>query len=85
LDVCADLRRGPLPYSVPILMMTGSVDVFGESECLRAGADGYVAKPFDLGDLKTRIDAFLSYKRDFSAARARDARSLSAASGAARP
>src|SRR4051812_35862547 len=49
LDVCRDLRaRGSW---VPILMLTARVAVDDRIRGLDAGADDYLAKPFDFGEL----------------------------------
>jgi two-component system response regulator MprA len=43
----------------PILMLTARGEVGDRIEGLRSGADDYVAKPFDLGELAVRIRAAL--------------------------
>ena len=57
IAVCRDLRRD-LPQ-VPILMLTALDGVEDQVNSLQAGADDYLAKPFDLVVLMARIDALL--------------------------
>lgn len=55
LSVCRSVRaRGS---QVPILMLTARADVAERIAGLDAGADDYVPKPFDLGELLARVRA----------------------------
>jgi len=55
LSVCRELRRKGCP--VPILMLTARAEVPERIAGLDAGADDYLAKPFDLGELLARVRA----------------------------
>jgi two-component system response regulator MprA len=56
-SVCRDLRaRGS---TVPVLMLTARTEVSDRVVGLDAGADDYLAKPFDLGELFARLRALL--------------------------
>jgi DNA-binding response OmpR family regulator len=55
LDVCAALRRRG--QAVPILMLTAREGVGDRIRGLDAGADDYLAKPFDFGELLARMRA----------------------------
>jgi DNA-binding response OmpR family regulator len=44
---------------VPIIMLTARGDVRDRIDGLKAGADDYVAKPFDLGELAARLNSAL--------------------------
>ena len=60
IDVCRDLRaRGSW---VPILMLTARGDVGDRIRGLDAGADDYLAKPFDFGELVARVRAMVRRK-----------------------
>ncbi|MCW2972432.1 MAG: two component transcriptional regulator, winged helix family [Thermoleophilia bacterium] len=48
----------------PILMLTARTEVGDRIEGLDAGADDYLAKPFDVGELKARIRAMLRRVED---------------------
>src|SRR3954463_586238 len=55
LDVCRTLRRRG--DGVPILMLTAREQVGDRIRGLDAGADDYLAKPFDFGELLARMRA----------------------------
>lgn len=57
LEVCRSLRKD-MPH-VPILMLTALDGVEDQVSSLQAGADDYLAKPFDLSVLMARIQALL--------------------------
>jgi two-component system response regulator MprA len=57
LDVCRRLRRAG--NRVPILMLTARDAIDDRIDGLDAGADDYLVKPFDLGELKARLRALL--------------------------
>jgi two-component system response regulator MprA len=57
LEVCQRLRR--LGNRVPVLMLTARVEVSDRVAGLDAGADDYLAKPFDNDELKARLRALL--------------------------
>jgi len=57
LDVCRSLRgRGD---RVPVLMLTARDAVEDRIDGLDAGADDYLVKPFDVGELAARLRALL--------------------------
>jgi two-component system response regulator MprA len=57
LEVCRRLRR--LGNRVPILILTARDAVADRIDGLDAGADDYMVKPFDVGELKARLRALL--------------------------
>lgn len=57
LDVCDQIRKSGV--SVPILMLTALDQIPDRIEGLDRGADDYVTKPFDFGELLARIRAIL--------------------------
>ena len=52
-EVCATLRRRGSP--VPVLMLTARGDVADRIRGLDGGADDYLVKPFDFGELLARL------------------------------
>lgn len=56
-EVCVRLRDAGVDAS--ILMLSGHVDPADVDTALRAGADGYLTKPYQVGDLMARIDEHL--------------------------
>jgi two-component system response regulator MprA len=57
LEVCRRVRSSG--DRVPILMLTARDAISDRIDGLDAGADDYLVKPFDLGELKARIRALL--------------------------
>jgi two-component system response regulator MprA len=57
LEVCRQVRR--LGNRVPILMLTARDAVADRIDGLDVGADDYMVKPFDVGELKARLRALL--------------------------
>jgi two-component system response regulator MprA len=57
IELCRRVRR--LGNRVPILMLTAREAVADRIEGLDVGADDYMLKPFDVGELKARLRALL--------------------------
>ncbi len=66
LEVLRRLRRGGL--AVPVLVLTARDEKESVVALLNAGADDYVAKPFDLGELLARAKALIRRGKGQSAA-----------------
>lgn len=60
-EVCRNLRRRGI--QTPILMLTARGQVRDKVEGLKLGADDYLTKPFDVEELKARIEALLRRAR----------------------
>ncbi len=54
--LCLDIRQR---WSVPISMLSASPWTVDRVRSLQLGADDFIAKPFDAGDLVARVDAVL--------------------------
>ncbi|MGQ0764559.1 MAG: response regulator [Gemmatimonadota bacterium] len=59
LDVCRRLKDNPFTARIPVLMLTAQAGVENKVEGYSAGADDYVAKPFDPRELRARVQALL--------------------------
>ena len=57
LEVCRRLRQAG--NRVPVLMLTARDAIADRIDGLDAGADDYLVKPFDVGELKARLRALL--------------------------
>ncbi|MDQ3817774.1 MAG: response regulator transcription factor [Acidobacteriota bacterium] len=57
LEVCREMRA--LGYSIPVLMLTARDQVEDRIAGLDSGADDYLTKPFDFGELLARVRALL--------------------------
>ena len=61
-EVCNRLRKNIGTTSIPIIMFSGRGHVMDRIEGLSNGADDFLSKPFDLGELKAKIDGVLQRK-----------------------
>jgi two-component system response regulator MprA len=68
LELCRRLRAAG--NRVPVLMLTARDAVEDRIDGLDAGADDYLVKPFDMGELKARLRALLRRTTDDDAAEA---------------
>lgn len=62
-DVCQRLKSDPGTMLVPIIFLTGTVDVETKVRCFDLGAMDYVVKPFQPEELRARVRAALRTKR----------------------
>ncbi|WDF56928.1 response regulator transcription factor [Mucilaginibacter sp. KACC 22063] len=58
VTVCKQLKRMGRTQNIPVLMMSARTN--GEQLAREAGADGYLAKPFDMEVLQSSISDLLS-------------------------
>lgn len=63
LDVLSALRRNGC--KTPVLLLTAKTQVEDRIRGLDAGADDYLPKPFDMGELMARIRAMLRRREEF--------------------
>ncbi|QOY85113.1 response regulator transcription factor [Paludibaculum fermentans] len=56
-EICREMRR--MGAVAPVLMLTAQDQVWSRIEGLDSGADDYLTKPFDFGELSARIRALL--------------------------
>lgn len=57
LQLCLNLKKDPLFKGIPVIMLTGKAEIPDKVLGLRYGADDYLAKPFDMEELRARVDA----------------------------
>ncbi len=59
LEVCRAIKENPFTARIPVLMLTAQSGVENKVEGFTAGADEYLAKPFDPRELRVRVQALL--------------------------
>ena len=62
-DVCRLVKSNPFTARIPVLMLTAEGDVERKVEGFEAGADDYLAKPFDPRELRARVASLLRLVR----------------------
>jgi PleD family two-component response regulator len=63
LDVCRAVKGNPFTARIPVLMLTAEAHIDSKVEGFEAGADDYLAKPFDPRELRARVTALLRLVR----------------------
>lgn len=56
-DVCKEIKSNPSLAKTPIIMVTALPNI--EQECLDAGANGFMPKPFEMKELVELINTLL--------------------------
>ena len=62
IDVCRILKSDPKTRHIPVIMLTGNADRASNLAAIEAGADDFVAKPFDSVLLEARIRSAIRSK-----------------------
>lgn len=73
LDVCRGVRGSRDRLDLPILVLTARSDEETQLECLDAGANDFVAKPFRVPELLARVETLCTVSRLAAGMRSRDA------------
>jgi DNA-binding response OmpR family regulator len=77
IELCRRLRANERTRAIPVLMLTALDEVADRTRGFLAGADDYLAKPFDRGELLARVRRILEraygYRADPPAAAVRSA------------
>ena len=58
-DFLRNLKTSILYRNIPVIVISSWKDEKTQSECLQAGADDYIAKPFNPEDLLSRVNLIL--------------------------
>ena len=59
-EICEGIRMDPTLSKVKVLMMTARGSAIERTKGLALGADGFIAKPFELSDLRSELRRLLS-------------------------
>lgn len=58
IEVCRKVKSDPRTKAIPVIMVTVLSEPSDFARAVRAGADDYVCKPFEFGDLLKKIRQF---------------------------
>ncbi len=59
IEILSDLRRDPATQHIPVMMLTAKGSEIDKVQGLDSGADDYLAKPFGMMELVSRVRALL--------------------------
>jgi len=62
IDICTGLKSDPAISHIPLIMMSAHPDA--KKNCLDAGADDFVSKPFDMQDMLAKISTLINRKNN---------------------
>jgi len=57
IELCTEIRKNPITKSTPFIFLTGKKEML--IECINAGGDDFLMKPFNVYDVLVKIEAFL--------------------------
>jgi DNA-binding response OmpR family regulator len=57
-EICKDLKTNPLTHTLPVILISGTHDL-AESLNMPGGPDDFIAKPFDMDELYSKVDRHL--------------------------
>lgn len=63
LEVCRQVRAHEVTDHIPIIVVTAKITEAERVKGLKAGADAYLAKPFNAEELRTRVEQLLDRHR----------------------
>jgi len=63
LEVCRQIRDNEIVNHIPIIVVTAKITEEERIEGIKAGADAYLAKPFNSDELRTRVEKLLDRHR----------------------
>ena len=54
-EICSMIKNNPTTSGIPVIMFSAHPNA--REICLQAGADEFIAKPFDINELYSKVDA----------------------------
>ena len=57
-DICKKLKQKEATSKIPIVLLSASGDI--ERSAMQAGADDFIEKPFEMGQLLSKINYYIS-------------------------
>lgn len=64
IDVCDSLKTDSAIANIPVIMMSAHPDA--KKICLEGGADDFIAKPFDMQELLSKVENLIGKKNSIS-------------------
>ncbi|AFA48536.1 response regulator [Acetobacterium woodii] len=61
-EVCEVLKKNPVTANIPIIFLTAMTDIVSKTKGFEAGAVDYITKPFEIMEVKARVQTHLFIK-----------------------
>ncbi len=62
-ELCSRIRQEPINAKIPIVMLTAMSDETERNLAMKAGADDIWSKPFEMDELRERLESLLERKQ----------------------
>jgi putative two-component system response regulator len=62
-ELCREIKRNPATRLIPVVLITGLHDLEDKIKGIDAGADDFLAKPFNFDELTARVRSLMRLKR----------------------
>jgi len=66
-EVLVRLKRDAATRGIPVVVLTARAELVDKVKSLRLGIEDYITKPFDIRELKARLDSILARRREAAA------------------
>lgn len=63
LELCKIIRENPYHNDIPIIILSGISEIDVRVSVIESGADDYITKPFEISELRARINRALKRKK----------------------
>ena len=60
-DVCMQIRKNTATAHLPVLMISALPDA--RQDCINAGANDFISKPFDMHEILSKISAYIAVEK----------------------
>lgn len=58
-QLCEEIKGNPETAAIPVVLLAGAFEPIDEELARRSGADGYLVKPFEASELRSKIEGLL--------------------------
>ena len=59
-EVCSEIKKNEKTFDIPVIFLTAITDIESKTMGFKAGAVDYITKPFEIMEVKARVETHLS-------------------------